>query len=274
MKDDDEGDSDSTLPGLGRAAKEIAKSGVFNDLFGPAAKVYGTYLQERAIEQVEGWKKKNIENHKQQVEDIVGPPKKRPPSERQFLLVMDWIEGAEDVSAEEPEIAALWQSLLADIYSNDFEAKEKIAAIKGLDGKDAKFILTVSLDEISSDDGSANLDKLVALGILAKYSPLSGRNRSRIIFLATTTVLAILMSFAFPSLVGFVLRDSRTTESMELVKALFPLFMLMCVFVVAMPYINRLGTYEFTKLGRSIRSSAVRFYNEDRRSTNPAEQKD
>jgi hypothetical protein len=170
MADDRDESASVKLPGLVGAASSLAKSGPVRDLLGPAAKVFGKYLGDRAEEAAARWRKQreeNLEAHKSRVEEVVGPPKERPPSPRQVDLLNAWIEGAEDINEENEEIASVWQSILAEIYKNEDEVGVRMEVIKKLTPADARILLRLPAEGWVSkrDFDEARLKHLDELGI-------------------------------------------------------------------------------------------------------------
>jgi hypothetical protein len=251
------------LPTITGAAAAVAKSGPVRDLFSPAAKVFGKYWGHRASEITARWhqqQEENLRDHQRRVEEVIGPPKQRPVSKKQIDEINEWTERAEDVPLDDKESAALWQSLLAEIYSKSQDVQERLTMIKQLTPSDAKLLLNAEFRDIfQSAENRQQLDHLVQLGILSKNSILD-INRRRV---GSTTVLVLYLTiFVAVAFVAndlgevFALRPSMTS----LIKA----SAIVCVsFLLAFSLsviLRDIGRYTFTTIGHSIRDSALRFY--------------
>lgn len=134
-------------------ANAAQKSGLVKDLLSPSAKALGNYWGKRTQEYVDGLearRQKNVAEHYERVKKVSNPkPPENGPTERQFAAIVNWTESAQSVDPEqEPELAAMWQSLLSDIYKNDPYSDEVQSVLKNMTRGDAHTFLR--LDRWSS----------------------------------------------------------------------------------------------------------------------------
>ncbi|WP_413711755.1 hypothetical protein [Rhizobium sp. Rhizsp82] len=145
-KKDMDGDDDMLEGAALSAGKALEKAGVWKALLLPASKVLGDFMGKRTQEWVDGLderRAKNVEAHYAKMKTIehIDPPKNGP-TERQFTALVEWTAEAQTVDPEaEPELAALWQSLLGDIYRNDPYADELASILKNMTRADARMFL-------------------------------------------------------------------------------------------------------------------------------------
>ena len=90
----------------------------------------------------------------------------REPTEKQFILVSEWIERAQEVDPDNPEISALWQSLLGAIYRKGTDAKEWLEVIKQLNESEARLLLRIPENFVVNSREQTQATKLASLGLL------------------------------------------------------------------------------------------------------------
>jgi hypothetical protein len=129
-----------------------ALTALAKDIFGPSAKLLGTelksYLKEKFDAKREERRRHNVARHLEEVEKVV-KPSVRPREEvtySQEHLFLEWVEGAQDVSDDEPELARLWRSLLGDIATSGDIHTEQIALLKQMDSAMAKQLVQFDRD--------------------------------------------------------------------------------------------------------------------------------
>lgn len=143
------GDDDMALSVIGAAASAAQKAGLIKALLHPSAKALGDYMGKRTQEWVDGLDARRariVSTHYEKVKiiDHITPPKNGP-TERQFNALVAWTEQAQSVDPEEePELAALWQSLLSEIYNNNPYADEILVVLKNMTRGDARTFLRLS----------------------------------------------------------------------------------------------------------------------------------
>jgi hypothetical protein len=262
-KEEDEGGM-IPLPTVGNAIAKAVNSGPGKTLLTPAAKAFGDYLGWRAKEITDRWKKqreKNLETHADKVREREGTPVLREPTEKQVILVSEWIERAQEVDPDDPEIAALWQSLLGAIYRKETNAKEWLEVIKQLNESDARLLLCIPQDfepRNSREHGQAT--KLESLGLL------EGFHLSRVVRWVIPNLLVLVIA-----IVVIVVFSSMPEQLVEryfggtwllakpIVIGITILFSALNVIGLARNYLRHINQYSITDLGRDIRRSARRY---------------
>jgi hypothetical protein len=262
----DEKEEGTGIPGAIGAAAKVANSGPGRALLVPAAKVFGEYWGERATETVMRWKQKREENvraHAEKVRKEYGSAVPREPTEKQFKLVNDWVESAQEIDPEDPEIAALWQGLLGAIYKKDPDTTEWLSILKQLDEGDAKLILNIDGRYVpDSGPDERRAEKLAHLGVLETFS-LSRFLRREGSILALLFMLLIscgVFSFLMPLPFFFPDWDPDRTDA---ARRLAGIFFIICAFGVVTPIARHLahgsGVYSLSEFGGRLQKSGHRY---------------
>ncbi len=257
------------LPDILSAAK-VAESSALKELLGPAARIFGRYLEERADEIVEEWRRrraKNVEAHRIKVKQIIGDAVERKPSEKQVHLAIEWTEGAQQFSPEEDvEISAIWESLLAAIYKNEDYSNELLRIVKQLDPSDAKIILEAEGVVAPKSNAVHRFKRLSDFGIFERRSAL---RRVYGNFGVGGMILMCMFGAAFVFAFTFTPSDLVTSLHLESIVSnekitswirflSIGLFLVMSLLLTS-SVLPGPAEYELTEFGYMIKKSADRF---------------
>jgi hypothetical protein len=88
------------------------------------------------------------------------------PSESQAEFAFEWAQSAQHIDPEiHPELAALWQCLLAQISINSIDVRRRMTALKQLESVDAVILLDQKIKMLSLEpDAGARLFKAGIIG--------------------------------------------------------------------------------------------------------------
>jgi hypothetical protein len=264
-----------TLPPIGSAVAKVANSAPGKALLLPATKVWGEYFGWLSTEVTEGWKKQREERlkmHAEKVRKKEGIENPRDPTEKQVILVNEWIERAQEVDPNDPEIAALWQSLLGAIYRKETTVKEQFEVIKQLNESDARLLLRMPEEfepENSREQGQAV--KFESLGLLEGFhwtralKRLLGDAPTKEASLVGAFYSAIrllsLLTFTFLVSAVFIVPDQVAkmlgSQWSWLIRPTLGVALFMSAVSLGLFLLHWIGLYRITGLGRVIRNSAL-----------------
>lgn len=122
-----------------------AFTALVKDVFGPSAKLLGTelksYLKEKFDDARERRRSQNLSKHFEAVRtSMQKPPSCEIPYE-QIDIFSEWVEGAQDVSDDDPELAHMWRELLREIVQGQPITKSLLAVMKQVDSRMAGILL-------------------------------------------------------------------------------------------------------------------------------------
>jgi hypothetical protein len=263
MTDEDKEDEVGIpFPAAGNALTKAAHSGPGKALLTPAAKVFGEYFGWRAKEITDGWKRqreKNLETHAGKVLEKEGTPIPREPTEKQVILVSEWIERAQEVDPDDPEISALWQSLLGAIYRKETDAKEWLEVIKQLNESEARLLLRIPgvFQPVNSREHT-QATKLASLGLLESFhwSRFANWRKPEILLALIGLVVAAVFS-SVPEAVLFQVVAGVFAKPIAI--GIATLFTAIAVIRLVGTYLREINEYRITDLGRDLRRSAWRY---------------
>jgi hypothetical protein len=255
---DASGDDNMLLPIAGAAANAAQKAGLIKDLFSPTAKVLGAHWGKRTQEWLNGEPDrhaKNVSGHIDKVRAIENiEPSKNDPTERQFVALAQWTEKAQTVDPElEPELAALWQSLLADIFKNDPEADELQNILKEMNRADAREFLLMA-ETSGRGVRPPYLERFKRWGLVE--NSLQKQSIQRFIILGGGTGMLALLGTQLPNLIKDYSESQSTAQfaSMSLVMAGV---ILLCLILFALREITQVS---LTPLGLRLLKSGERYF--------------
>ncbi|WP_125461709.1 MULTISPECIES: hypothetical protein [Rhodomicrobium] len=262
--DDDEKEGSIPLPTIGNAVAKAANSGPVKALLTPAAKAFGDYLGWRINDITEGWKKqreKNLEAHAAKVQEKDGAPVLREPTEKQLILISEWIERAQEVDPDDPEIAALWQSLLGAIYKKQASANEWLDIIKQLNEADARFLMRISRAfEAENSREKVQANKLASLGLLQGFdlSRAGQRLSGEALVYVASVLFVIVFSVNAPS--RLLIGSGLEAEAFKaLIMGSGVTLAVVGLALMVRSFLRELNRYSVTDLGRDIQQSALRY---------------
>lgn len=253
-------ESGLNLPAV-KAATDVMNSKPMTALLGPAFSAFGRYWGERAEEMVERWNEKrqrNMADHVQRVADAGVPPPEKP-TENQFKQQAEWAAGASEVDPEEePELAALWQSVLERINRSDRDSEKLLNVLREIEPEDAEYLLRRAGRHTwrANDEDQIVFDRLIAAGLLEKVRFLYYRPHGIVVYLLSIACITMLwlfisLSFDLPPFTGFPV-------SRELLASTFLLlagFSVTAAGAVAAYW----GTARLSRLGRQLVESGQRY---------------
>jgi hypothetical protein len=232
------------------AANAAQKAGLVRALFHPSAKALGDYWGKRTQEYVEGLderRAKNVATHDAKVKadgTVKMPP--NGPTERQFNALMQWTEKAQAVDPDaEPELAAMWQSLLSEIYSNDPQADELQGILKDMTRGDAKALLMMTPCR-NRDLRAPYAERFKRWGLIENR--IDSRRISQVaaaaIFAVTVALVGVQSPYLFPTF-----KYASAQEATPAIAILFGGFM---VAAIALVVILDVGAVKLSPLGRRL----------------------
>ena len=154
---------------------------------------------------------------------------------------------------EDPEIAALWQSLLGAIYQKETEAKEWLEVIKQLNESDARLLLRIPQNFAPAVRERARATKLVSLGLLESFSWWLGTKNLFKLSISFTPIVMGAIVFVVELLVPHPVKDGHALIGMGITFTAFGVITLVYI------YVRYMNAYSITDLGRDIRRSAWRY---------------
>jgi hypothetical protein len=248
--------TDEAKPGGGASliadATKVADTSVMKDLLGPSAKILGEYLGDHTrdwVSKLREQKRKNLGDHERKVVEITGEhvdifnkPETGPAIER-------WAAVAIDVPIEDPERAAIYEAILAEILSSDRSSDFQDAADR-MSTAGMRIFLNAPSDRkiLPGADDRGNFEKLRELGLARKLD----LARFLLLMLAWsigTGVGLYILTRIVPSFlpttfsIGFILEGSVISG---------------LVFAAAMALLYT--KYSLTEFGKKLQRSALRFY--------------
>jgi hypothetical protein len=177
-----------------------ALTALVKDVFGPSAKLVGTelrsFLKERFDDARERRRSENLSRHISVVRAALPKPPPEQVSYDRFDMFSEWVEGAQDVSDSDPELAEMWREVLRRIIEGESVSKSLISIMKQVDAQMARILLCFRrkkspLDEVKipfeqvmkvlgfsrsrrfADGDLFNARRLEAIGLLDRdYSPI------------------------------------------------------------------------------------------------------
>lgn len=242
--EDVDGGGDMALLLAGLAAKELKQAGVFKNLFGPPSKVIGENWAKNLESHYARKRETNTQQHYERVKQVakISPPVGGP-TERQAEAVLDWVEDAQKVDPEnEPELAAFWQSLLADIYNNDPITDDIRPILKTMSRGDARVLLGLQPHSRQMHVESPYLERFSGWGIISKARSQAVLWRSSMLGVASLTIG--LLSQSLPLNLG------NYTDG--LLPAMGLLIGGTGIFASITLAINIINSYQLTRLGERI----------------------
>ncbi len=259
---DQEDQAGISMPSVGKALEKASNTGPGKALLLPGAKALGDYFGWRINEMTERWRKQHEENlkaHAEKVRETDGDALQREPTEKQLNLINEWVERAQEVDPEDPEIAALWQSVLGAIYRKNVSAKEWLDVIKQLNENDARLLLRVQRHfEPQNARERAQAAKLEGLGILEGFEAARFvRYRLPLIFMLIFVPIAVIGYSALPLEELFVGRGALVLRPMLVIGTV--MMATMMVMIMGLSYLQQMGRYTMTEMGLAIQHSALRY---------------
>lgn len=257
---------EGSLPGLAGAAKAVIDSKPVGALLNPAAKIFGEYLGERANELTEKWRSKRRTNLAKQIDladQIDGPAgKEESPSEEQAEFAFDWAESAQRVNfVDDPDLAALWASLLTGIRNNDRNTKQALAALKLLNPEDAEVLLNCGLQFRGVRYPQPTLNRLVSAGVIEK------KDWRRVVLILLTVFSALVTSITWLAVVKppQVFLDDRPWTDIQRIVSLFQQPLVLISFTIFAGSFGFLifyqiqDTFRLTELGENLQLQGRRY---------------
>jgi hypothetical protein len=250
---------DNMLEGpLVGAANAAQKAGLVKALLLPSAKALGDYMGNRTQEWVEGLgarRAKNVAAHSAKVKAAgkVDAPVNGP-TERQFNALMQWTEQAQAVDPDlEPELAAFWQSLLADIYANDPLADELQVILKEMTRGDAQALLSMHPNR-NRDLRPPYVERFKRWGLTE--ARIDSRKISQMVAVAilgvTVAIVGVQTPFLFPT---FEYKDAQ-----EVTPAIAILFGGFSAALIASIFLLEFGKSRLSPLGRRLWESGNKYF--------------
>lgn len=254
-KEVDTSEGNDMLGPVTAVANAAQKAGLIKDLLGPSAKVLGNHWGKRTQEYVDGLearRQKNVTEHYERVKKVgkVEPPRNGP-TERQFTAILEWTHQAQTVDPEEePELAAMWQSLLSDIYKNDPYSEEIQAVLKNMTRGDARTFLNLHPWH-SRPIPSPYFERFKQWGLVET------RLRSnQIAQMSAMGILAIMIALIGQSAPGIMPFADAFAALMPVVSIMFGGFIAAALVVMAVRDLNRV---RMTPLGEHLFTSGRRY---------------
>ena len=161
------------LPGIIGAASAAANSAPGKALLAPAANALGNYWGERMEEITQKWReqrRRNIEDYQKRVLDVEKGAINLN-NEKQFGLISEWAETAQTVDEQDdPELSALWSSVLGNIVKGRAVSKELLDIVKNLDGSDARVLFAMEGKYLPEPEELSTFQRLAALRVMNTFS--------------------------------------------------------------------------------------------------------
>jgi hypothetical protein len=254
------------LPGVAGALQAVIGSKPIEALLTPAFTVYGEHLRERAVEMVTAWNEKrrsNIREHRRRVEHVAGYSFPEYPTVAQAQLAFEWAENAQNIDPNiEPELAALWESLLLKISQNSPEARRLMLALERLEPEDTVILLDRSRLTFLNEAETESLKRLKAAGLV------EGRWRIRnyrgflinLFLLCLVMVVSILTLRYYQMHRGGVITRSAFWDLYSEISFLeISLSLTAVATFLFLGFDARYGWYRFTELGEDLARQGRRF---------------
>jgi|GEM_PF-4425085 len=115
------------------------------DVFGPSAKLVGTelrsFLKEKIDDARERRRSENLSRHIFVVRAALPKPSPEQVSYERLDMFSEWVDGAQDVSDSNPELAEMWREVLRRIVEGESVSKSLIAIMKQVDAPMAQLLL-------------------------------------------------------------------------------------------------------------------------------------
>lgn len=261
--DSDDSENDGTIPTIGGAIVSAANSKPVSALLGPSAKALGDYWGVITQECIEAWKAKRLANrrtHIARVVEVEGRPKAKP-TEEQAKFSFEWGENAETADPKlEPELSALWQGLLGDIYKQKPDVEELIEALKKFSNIEARLLLEISDGWFRPVGNSQLYERLKSAGVVRDYSPVvDGLQRNGFLYVAFPIVflssLLLLIGIVQPQFGGLAsgtvsrLFNGSTISGMGI----------LVIGTVFLSFFTRIGMMRLTQRGMRLKESGMRY---------------
>jgi hypothetical protein len=117
------------------------------DVLSPSAELIGvelkSYLKQKIDDVKERSQNKNLSAHISAVQVSLPEQISRNVTyDEQLYLFSDWVDGAQDISEDEPILSDMWQEILRDIVNGKRVTKRLIETMKQIDYRMAKLLLT------------------------------------------------------------------------------------------------------------------------------------
>jgi hypothetical protein len=117
------------------------------DVLSPSAELIGvelkSYLKQKIDDVKERSQNKNLSAHISAVQASLPEQISRNITyDEQLYLFSDWVDGAQDISEDEPILSDMWQEILRDIVNGKRVTKRLIETMKQIDYRMAKLLLT------------------------------------------------------------------------------------------------------------------------------------
>jgi hypothetical protein len=249
---DDDNKSEGGLPAVLEGAAKVADSGVMKDLLGRSFKAVGDYYGEQVEEYFEQRRmnrRKNIRDHENQVAQVIGEPVSILGRPERGSAIERWAEVAADVPLEDAERAALFEAVLAQIFStngtSDFQDVAERLSSSGM-----RVLLNAPSTKgfVPEEGDRLSFERLQSLGLA----------RTLDLRQALTVILAWVVGTAAGVLILF------SASARYLPHLLAVEFILEAAGISALALalgVAILSTkYRLTELGRLLQKSARRFY--------------
>jgi hypothetical protein len=149
-------------------------AGLVKDVFAPSAKLVGSelrsYLKERFDEARERRRNENLNSHISAVRTSLPKPPPENVTYERLDLFSDWVEGAQDVSEDDPLLSDMWREILRDIVSGHHITKSLIEIMKQVDSRMAALLLSCRRKPRNrvNDQDTYHAKRLEALGLLER----------------------------------------------------------------------------------------------------------
>jgi hypothetical protein len=122
--------------------------GLVKDVLGPSAKLVGSelrsYLKERFDEARERRRNENLNSHISAVRTSLPKPPPENVTYERLDLFSDWVEGAQDISEDDPLLSDMWREVLRDIVGGQHITKSLIEVMKQVDSRMAALLLSLA----------------------------------------------------------------------------------------------------------------------------------
>jgi hypothetical protein len=214
------------------------------------------------VDSLEERRAKNVRDHIERVKGTEKiPEEERDRSEHEMLLLLQWVDEAQKVNPEaEADLAALWQGILADIYRNEGDSDELMAALKLMKRSDALALLQMPRRRWIEQDviGRSRATHFQTLGLMEPFGWRDARQREFMNY-PMLAFMAVICAFSAIMLLSALPPYAAPVPASVLAGAGLMLGA-MALLLGALKVISHIGNYRLTRLGQRLRNNGLKYW--------------